>query len=79
MRTINSQYLGATHVFIPNGQGTFTKFSAFIATVANEGKIRLEQQRGDLKSFFCRKRILKMSLSFGLMQSQRWIGNNGPR
>ena len=52
MRTINSQYLGANHVFTPNKQGTFTKFSAFLATVANEGKIRLETTEGGFKELF---------------------------
>lgn len=52
MRTINPQYIGATHVSTPNSQGTFTKFSAFIATVANEGKIRLETTEGGFKELF---------------------------
>jgi uncharacterized LabA/DUF88 family protein len=52
MRTINSQYLGATYVSIPNGQGRFTKFSAFIATVANEGKIHIETTESGFKELF---------------------------
>lgn len=52
MRTINAQYLGATEVYTPNQQGTFTKFSAFIAMVANEGKIRVETTDSGFKELF---------------------------
>ncbi|MCM1984367.1 NYN domain-containing protein [Lyngbya confervoides] len=52
MRTINSRYHGATYVYTPNQQGTFTKFSAFIANVANEGKIRLETTDSGFKELF---------------------------
>lgn len=52
MRTINPHYTGANHVSTPNNQGTFTKFSAFLATVANEGKIRLETTEGGFKELF---------------------------
>lgn len=52
MRTINAQYVGATQVYTPNQQGTFTKFSSFIAMVENEGKIRVKTNEGGFKELF---------------------------
>ncbi|MEM9136541.1 MAG: NYN domain-containing protein [Cyanobacteria bacterium P01_F01_bin.42] len=52
MRTVNPKYMGATQVVTPCHRGTFTKFSAFIATAVNEGQIRLETAEDGSKQLF---------------------------